>query len=77
MAAACCGIVLGVGVAGTAAAQSDEAEAASVERRVRLDYESYGLSLDPLERSGRSTGTSPVYAFTRLEVAGGHDSNVR
>lgn len=63
--------------AGPASAQSDEAEAASVERRMRLDYESYGLSLDPVDRSGRSTGTSPVYAFTRLEVEGGYDSNVR
>lgn len=77
LAAACCGALLVVGIAGSAAAQSDEAEAASVGRRVRLDFESYGLSLDPVDRGARATGTSPVYAFTRLEVAGGYDSNVR
>lgn len=60
-----------------AAAQTYEAEEASVGRRPRPDFESYGLSLDPVDRGARSTGSSPVYAFTRLEVETGHDSNVR
>lgn len=68
--------VLGLS-AGPAGAQVSEAEADSVARRPRLDFESYGLSLDPVTRDARSTGASPAYAFTRLEVEGGHDSNVR
>ncbi len=66
-----------VGAAGSAAAQISEAEEDSVQRRPRLDLESYGLSLDPIDRGARSTGASPAYAFTRLEVEAGHDSNVR
>lgn len=66
-------------LAGTTAAtaQSEEVIEETVSVRPRLDYESYGLSLDPVDRGARSTGASPVYAFTRLEVEAGHDSNVR
>lgn len=58
-------------------AQSPEVVEGSVAGRPRLDYESYGLSLDPVERNARASGTSPVYSFSRLEVEAGHDSNVR
>lgn len=58
-------------------AQADDASNDSVTHRPRLDYESYGLSLDPVDRQARSTGAAPVYAFTRLEAEGGYDSNVR
>ena len=60
-----------------AVAQTYEAEEESVGRRPRLDFESYGLSLDALDRGAKVTGTSPVYSFSRLEVEAGHDSNVR
>jgi hypothetical protein len=63
--------------AAPAAAQTSDAERDSVGQRPRLDYESYGLSLDPVDRGARTTGSSPVYAFTRMEVETGHDINVR
>jgi len=75
---AVCGLAVCLGAADDVWAQAAaEAEAESVERRPRLDFESYGLSLDSVYRNARATGAPPVYAFTKLEVEGGHDSNVR
>jgi|GEM_PF-633362 len=68
---------IGLGAGSPAFAQTYEAEEESVIRRPRLDFESYGLSLDALDRGAKVTGTSPVSAFSRLEVEAGHDSNVR
>jgi len=70
-------LIAGLAAVAPAVAQTPEAEQESVAKRPRLDYESYGLSLDPVDRGARTTGSSPVYAFTRMEVETGHDSNVR
>lgn len=77
LAAVWVGAVASLCAGAPAAAQTYEAEEESVGRRSRPDFESYGLSLDPIDRGARSTGSSPVYAFTRLELESGHDSNVR
>lgn len=77
--AAVLAIVAACGIADVPAAygQVDEVVEESITRRPRLDFESYGLSLDPVDRGARATGGSPVYSFSRLEVEAGHDSNVR
>lgn len=71
------GLLAGLAEPPAGHAQVDEVAEESVARRPRLDYESYGLSLDPVDRGARTTGSSPVYSFSRLEVETGHDSNVR
>lgn len=75
--AALAGLLAGLAEPPAGHAQTDEVAEESVARRPRLDYESYGLSLDPVDRGARTTGSSPVYSFSRLEIEAGHDSNVR
>lgn len=57
--------------------QVTEAQQTQVRRLPQLDYQSYGLSLDPVDRKAKATGTSAVYAFTRAEADAGWDTNVR
>lgn len=64
-------------LASPAAAQQADALEESVERRPRLDFESYGLSLDRGRAGSTVTGAAPAYLFTRLEVETGYDDNVQ
>ncbi|NQW10055.1 MAG: outer membrane beta-barrel protein [Alphaproteobacteria bacterium] len=63
--------------ASIAIAQITEAQQTQVRRMPQLDFQSYGLSLDPVDRKALVSGTSAVYALTRGEVDVGWDSNVR
>ena len=63
--------------ASVAVAQSTEAQQSQIRRMPQLDFQSYGLSLDPVDRKAAVSGVSAVYALTRAEVDVGWDSNVR
>ena len=57
-------LLAGLADVGVARAQIDDVAEESVARRPRLDFESYGLSLDPVDRGGRSSGSSAAARST-------------